>query len=60
MNVVTILGSPRKHGNTAKVLGLFEDEMDSGGHTMDRVNLIDVDVRGCLGCGTCGSLGSQI
>lgn len=27
MKVTTILGSPKKKGNTAKVLGWFEDEL---------------------------------
>jgi hypothetical protein len=28
MKIITILGSPRKKGNTAKVLSMFEDEKD--------------------------------
>ena len=52
MKVVTILGSPKKEGNTAKVLGLFE-ELIVEGHEVDRVNIAACDVKGCLGCGAC-------
>jgi len=47
MKVVTILGSPKKEGNTAKVLGLFE-ELIVEGHEVDRVNIAACDVKGCL------------
>ena len=53
MQVTTILGSPRKKGNTAKVLSWFEDEMKAQGHEIDRINLVDSEVKGCLGCGGC-------
>ncbi len=52
MKIMTILGSPKKKGNTAKVLGMFE-EIVSTGHEVDRINIIDYDVKGCLGCGKC-------
>ena len=53
MKVTTILGSTKKKGNTAKVLGWFEDELTNLGHEVDRINIIDREVKGCLGCGTC-------
>ena len=53
MKVTTILGSPRKKGNTAKVLSWFEDEMKARGHEIDRINMADSEVKGCLGCGSC-------
>ena len=52
MKVATILGSPKKKGNTAKVLGLFE-ELIAKEHEVDRINMADYEVKGCLGCGTC-------
>ena len=52
MKVTTILGSPKKKGNTAKVLGLFE-ELIAKKHTVDRINIADYAVKGCLGCGLC-------
>jgi multimeric flavodoxin WrbA len=53
MRVTTILGSPRQKGNTAKVLSWFEDEIKAQGHEIDRINLADYEVKGCLGCGGC-------
>lgn len=52
MNILTILGSPRKKGNTAGVLAMVEAEL-SGEHTIDRLAITDVNVNGCLGCGHC-------
>jgi len=52
MKIVTILGSPKKKGNTAKVLDLFEELIEKN-HVNDRLNLVDCDIGGCLGCGTC-------
>ena len=52
MKIATIFGSPRKKGNTARVLGMFE-EIVSKAHEVDRINLISHKVNGCLGCGKC-------
>jgi multimeric flavodoxin WrbA len=52
MKVLTILGSPRKKGNTATVLRHFEN-LVAEHHQVDRVNITEQDVRGCLGCGAC-------
>ncbi len=53
MKITTILGSPKKKGNTAKVLGLFEEELANLGHDVERVNIARHNVKGCLGCGVC-------
>lgn len=53
MKIVTILGSPRKRGNTAKVLGWVEEELKVQGHKVTRVNITDSKVNGCLGCDVC-------
>ena len=55
MKVMTILGSPREKGNTAKVLGLFE-ELIAQRHQVHRINIASIDVKGCLGCCTCKEL----
>ena len=52
MKVMTILGSPKKNGNTAKVLGLFE-ELIAKDHEVDHIDMAASDVKGCLGCRTC-------
>ena len=52
MKVMTILGSPRRNGNTAKVLGQFES-MISNGHEVERIDIVDSNVKGCVGCYAC-------
>ena len=53
MKIVTVLGSPRKEGNTARILHWIEDELAAAGHETDRVNLIDHRVEGCVACYAC-------
>jgi multimeric flavodoxin WrbA len=52
MNIITLLGSPRQRGNTATVLRAF-DELMQPQHHVERINIVDHDVRGCLGCDAC-------
>ncbi|MBT4290295.1 MAG: flavodoxin family protein [Deltaproteobacteria bacterium] len=53
MKIVTILGSPRKKGNTAKILELFENNVVSQGHEIDRINITSYNLKGCLACDKC-------
>jgi len=53
MKVVTYMGSPRKSGNTAAVLAWVEAELERLGHEVERVNIVDHEVRGCIGCYKC-------
>lgn len=53
MKVITLLGSPRKNGNTATVLGWLEDELKAQGHKVYRINVTKSDIMGCLGCRAC-------
>ncbi len=52
MKILTILGSPRRHGNTAAVLEQFET-LAAGQHEIERINITDWNVNGCLGCDAC-------
>lgn len=52
MKIITILGSPRKKGNTATVLSMFEEQV-SIRHEVDRINIAQHEVGGCLGCMKC-------
>ncbi|UCG59943.1 MAG: flavodoxin family protein [Phycisphaerales bacterium] len=52
MKVTTILGSPKKNGNTAKVLGLFEEQIAQD-HNVDRITVATSSIKGCLGCHAC-------
>jgi NAD(P)H-dependent FMN reductase len=58
MDILTILGSPRRHGNTARVLGRFE-ELAGSAHRVDRVNITDHVVHGCRGCNACQSCAEE-
>ncbi len=53
MRIVTILGSLRRQGNTAKVLTWVEDRLRSEGHEVDHANVLDYSVRGCGECMAC-------
>ena len=53
MKVFSIFGGPRKKGNTVTVLSWVEEELTNLGHKVERVNVIDERVGGCLGCANC-------
>jgi multimeric flavodoxin WrbA len=53
MKIVTLLGSARKKGNTARVLGWVEEELRSLGHEVERIDLATKEIKGCLGCAKC-------
>lgn len=52
MKIMTILGSPKKMGNTASALAMFE-KLVTDGHEVDRVNIADMNFTGCQGCYSC-------
>jgi len=52
MKIVTLLGSPRKNGNTATILKAFEEQI-KGKCEIERINIIDKQIEGCLGCDAC-------
>ena len=53
MQIMTILGSPRRQGNTAKVLGWIEEQFHAAGHEVDAANILDYHVQGCGECLAC-------
>ena len=53
MQIMTVLGSPRRRGNTAKVLGWIEEQFQADGHQVDRANILDYRVQGCGECMAC-------
>ena len=52
MKIVAILGSPRRKGNTAKVLSMFEDKIGKE-NQVEIININDYKINGCLGCSKC-------
>ena len=53
MRIMTVLGSPRRQGNTAKVLGWIEGQFRADGHEVDSANILDYRVQGCGECMAC-------
>ncbi len=53
MQIMSILGSPRKRGNTARVLQCLEEELRKNGHSVSRVDISDYKVAGCCECFVC-------
>ena len=53
MRVLTVLGSPRRPGNTDAVLRHFEVKAQGAAHAVTRVHITDYEVAGCLGCDCC-------
>ena len=55
MKILTILGSPRPQGNTATALSWVEDELRSKNNPVERVNIVDYEIKGCRECYACRS-----
>jgi multimeric flavodoxin WrbA len=53
MKILTLLGSAKKKGNTATVLGWAEEELQAEGHTVERIYLHNKSINGCMGCAKC-------
>jgi len=53
MKVVTLLGSPKSNGKTGETLGMFEENLISKGHEVERIHLTDYTIKGCVGCLAC-------
>ena len=53
MQITTLLGSARKKGNTATVMGWVEAEFERLGHSVERITLNNKTIGGCLGCAKC-------
>ena len=53
MRIMTIVGSPRRQGNTAKVLGWMEKQFRADGHEVEQANILDYRVQGCGECMAC-------
>jgi len=53
MKALVLMGSPRKNGNTAALLGPFRQELEAAGAEMETVWLYDRDIRPCTACRRC-------
>jgi len=53
MKVLTINGSPHIHGCTDRALREVEETLKSEGIEIERVNIGNKDIRGCISCNFC-------
>ena len=57
MKVLTLLGSPRKGGNSDTLARLIGKSIEGGGGTVEYVYLNGLNLRPCQGCGGCEKSG---
>lgn len=57
MNVIAINGSPRKNGNSAAMLEAAIKGALENGAAVERIDLFDLDYKGCVSCFGCKLLG---
>lgn len=53
MNILALIGSPRKAGNTSLVVDAVIDGARTAGHSARKLFLYDYDIRPCLDCRAC-------
>ena len=53
MKDVILMGSPRKHGNTAALLKPFTETLLSAGEEVQTFFLYEMEIRGCEACRAC-------
>ena len=52
-NVLVLMGSPRKRGNTDRLSDELIRGAQEAGHQVEKIYLKDRKINGCLGCGAC-------
>ena len=52
-NIVVLSGSPRKGGNTDKLVDAFVEGAKSAGKTVHLFRVADMKIAGCIGCNHC-------
>ncbi len=59
MNVIAINGSPRKKGNSAAMLDAAIKGALENGAAVERIDLFDLNYKGCVSCFGCKLLGGE-
>lgn len=60
LKVLILNGSPRKNGNTSVAIGEMEKVFAQSGVEAETVQIGQLDVRGCISCGTCFERGKCV
>lgn len=58
--VIILNGSPRKNGVDAGIASMIAEEFPGAGHSVDVVDVCDLNVKGCLGCMVCRKSGTCV
>lgn len=53
MKVIAFVGSPRRNGNTAKIVNAICKGAKESGHEVDVYNLSEMNNKGCIACDAC-------
>jgi len=53
MRIMAFVGSPRKDGNTAKMVNAISKGSEESGHEVEVYNLSEMDNNGCRACDAC-------
>ena len=57
MNILVLNGSPRPNGETAKMVSVFREAAEKGGHVVQAVDVCRKQIHGCLTCEYCHGKG---
>ena len=52
-NILILMGSPRKNGNTSILCDEFKRGAEEAGHNVEKINVAGMKINGCLGCNGC-------
>ena len=55
MKILTVLGSPRKNGNTGNLLKYYQKGVEESNHNIEIENIFiqNRNIKSCIGCNTC-------
>ncbi|MGE4274306.1 MAG: flavodoxin family protein [Desulfitobacterium sp.] len=59
-HILGIAGSPRRNGNTDRLLKEALDSLQSGGYSIERIYVRDLQFSPCLGCNACSKTGQCV
>ena len=59
MRILALMGSPQKGGNTAVIVDWIGEEIRAQGHDFERIDIVDYEVRGCIGCYKCQDVADE-
>ncbi len=59
MHILVLNGSPRKRGNTARLVAAFAKGAEEAGHTVQIETVADKNIHGCIACEYCHENGKD-